>query len=450
MEWSSKYLLSKYPCMQYPWKKRFKKEESFPSTSSTYEHTIYRTDLTHLCVYSIDPKGSKDADDAFSLEFDAEQTWLHVYICDPSAYIRDIKSPVLVCAAKNGSSYYPLGHRTRRMFDADLRQKSSLKVEGIRAVTAVSFRFSSPDETKIDSILVRPCLIRCSIQNTHSYEDASVQFRDKHPFLMRLHTLTRVLQEQLSSTSFSLLPNPVVFGEMKYLSLSPPRILGSQGRIVLAPDPPHKIEVKRMVALMATAVNGVVANIVKVGATDLDAYLDTKVGLYTHFTSPLRRFTDCMLHIELKRMMTQLNRPKGFRLPDDFAHLSAAKISGSAFDLESLGQMIAHSKAAIKSQQTLYQKATQQRYIQYIYQRLIMDGARRVRVRFKIVKACDRYVRLVIFLMDGHNIHLPHVVCRTKKEPIEIGSERALDMRNCRKPHNAFNDGVLPDLEALF
>ena len=157
-----------------------------------------------------------------------------------------------------------------------------------------------------------------------------------------------------------------------------------------------------------------------------------------------------MLHIELKRIMTKMQRPEGFRLPEDFVHLKESKVLGSAFELKTLGKMIAHSKAAIKSQQSLYQKATQQRYIQYIYQRLIMDGARRVRVRFKIVKVCDRYVRLVIFLMDGHNIHLPHVVCRTKSTPPEIGSERAVNIIDCRKPHNAFNDGVLPDLEALF
>ena len=46
-----------------------------------------RIDLTHLDVFSIDPEGCEDADDAFSIYKEKEVLYLAIHIADPTEYI---------------------------------------------------------------------------------------------------------------------------------------------------------------------------------------------------------------------------------------------------------------------------------------------------------------------------------------------------------------------------
>ena len=271
--------------------------------------------------------------------------------------------------------------------------------------------------------------------------------------MQRVYGLTLRLRDVLSVGGGGVLPEPIVFGKMRYLELSTP-CLSAKGRVVMQRDSPHKIEVKRMVALMATSVNGVVANVVAAAAPDLSEYLRRKVGLYTHFTSPLRRFSDCMLQVELKRLFVLSGRASGLSLPEDFAPLRGRSVRGSAFDLHDLPKMLLRSREAVQRQQRLQRQSIQLRCLQYIHQRIYMDGARRVRIRFRVTsKPCERYVRMLIFMIDGHQVNVPHIARRKAKgggAVVEEGSEHAVDIHVCRPPRNRFNDDVLPELDTLF
>ena len=53
-----------------------------------HEYSILeRVDLTHLEVFTIDPEGCEDADDAFSIFYDQGGLFLALHIADPTEFI---------------------------------------------------------------------------------------------------------------------------------------------------------------------------------------------------------------------------------------------------------------------------------------------------------------------------------------------------------------------------
>lgn len=427
------------------------------------DNLLVRHNLHHLGTYTIDPMGSKDADDAFSiLPISPTRTNLYVHICDPTAWIPSMESESFKCAASNGTSFYPSGQRTRRMFTKSIRQLSSMR-RGVRKAFSFCFEFShtynnpvlDPFHQRLQSsdlllkdIVLQMSSVRCSRENEHSYESAALNFSKGSPLLALLQKMTQLLRKTLETPSNGITPLPVMFGKMEYLELSVPKLSHHNGRVVMCRDSPNKVEVKRMIAILATAVNGTIANILQILSKDLDAYIDRSISLYTHFSSPLRRFSDCMLHFEMKRLLRQSGHMDGVRMSELLGFPDTEKIGGSAFDMDNMTKMLQTSKKAVIHQQVLHQRSMQFRCMQYIFQRLNLDGARRVRVKFKVGTADKGYLKLYFFMIDGHKVRVHHVVRQNKAYISDSVHDMSLTI--CNKPYNQFNDGVLPQIEALF
>ena len=236
---------------------------------------------------------------------------------------------------------------------------------------------------------------------------------------------------------------------MQYLNLSYPKMNSKTGRVVLCKDSEHEICIKRMVAIMATSVNGVAANFLCVAASDLDQYIDRTVSMYTHFTSPLRRFSDCMLHFEIKRLLLELSKPSGMSMKD--ANAVIKKIPGSMFNPDERTRMLEKSKKAIAFQQSLHQKSVKLRIFQYIHQRIEKDGARIVRIKFKVIQQTKQYITLIIHTIDGHKVRVRHIIKRSKPDlVVNNNQEFSVDLTQCNPPKNKFNDNVLPEIELMF
>lgn len=446
------------PRMNYP-----KQNPTQDYPNDDFENDLVRHNLQHLSVHTIDPIGSKDADDAFSIEtVSPRRTFLYVHICDPTSWIKSVNSECFKCAGDNGTCYYPSGQRTRRMFNASIRNLSSMR-KGRRNAFSFRFEFSHPfnsptedpchsllggDQFRLDDVALLLSSVRCCEKNEHTYESASIKLLNKSPFFVLAGKLTDVLKQTLSSPDESITGTPVVFGKMEYLYLSSPKLMRPHGRVMLCRDSSCKIKVKRLIAIMATAANGVVANMVELLANDLGCYIDRSISLYTHFTSPLRRFSDCMLHFEMKRLMHKSGHLSGLLLSDVNRYPDGKKIQGSTFPPERLELLIQNSKKALLQQQILHQRSIQFRCMQYIYQRLKMDGARRVRTRFTIGSTKTKYIKIYFLMIDGHDVRVQHVVRANKTfSPGQIFEK---EITQCNKPYNHFNDGVLPQIEEMF
>ena len=320
---------------------------------------LTRHNLLHLEVHTIDPIGSKDADDAFSVSLRSPvSTTLYVHICDPTSWIKSIDSECFCCAGSNGTSFYPSGQRTRRMFTNSIRNLSSMR-RGVRNAFTFAFEFThkhnNPGEDayhgKLDAqdftlndIVLQLSSVRCEERNEHSYESASIDLYNQCPMMLLLKKLTTVLRQSLSDSTCPTIAIPVAFGEMEYLNLSTPKLSHNHGRVVMCRDSPGKVEVKRMIAIMATAVNGVVANVLHTLASHLTAYIDRSISLYTHFSSPLRRFSDCMLHFELKRVMHMSGHFDRIRMSELQRFPSDKQVPYSIFPMARMQSLLQKSK----------------------------------------------------------------------------------------------------------
>lgn len=70
---------------------------------------LERVDLTHLDAYAIDDEGSKDPDDALSLEADGDGFILYVHVADPSAQILPDSEADREARARGATFYSPEG-----------------------------------------------------------------------------------------------------------------------------------------------------------------------------------------------------------------------------------------------------------------------------------------------------------------------------------------------------
>ena len=98
------------------------------TTSNVSEHEFKinnRVDLTNLTVYSVDPPGCEDADDAFSIYQEKGKMFLVIHIADPTENI-DIKSDLWNDICKRIVTRYPSNRKPIHMMPDEIMEISSL------------------------------------------------------------------------------------------------------------------------------------------------------------------------------------------------------------------------------------------------------------------------------------------------------------------------------------
>ena len=86
-----------------------------------------RVDLTELDVFSIDPEGCEDADDAFSIYKENDILYLAIHIADPTEYI-SLKSNLWSYVSDRVITHYPSNRSPIHMIPHQIMEKSSLMV----------------------------------------------------------------------------------------------------------------------------------------------------------------------------------------------------------------------------------------------------------------------------------------------------------------------------------
>lgn len=452
-------VLSKFPCMQYP--------KGDAHSSCDFDFRDHRVDLTHLQVFTIDPKGCDDVDDGFSIEQSKNVTMLHVHICDPTSFFKPWDS-VFESVLKNGTSYHPSGRATRHMFTRDFATRCSLK-RGFRRALTMTFTFV---EDILLSTTCRMSFVSCISNNHLSYDYAARCLVQNHvryaPILRRALELADLLFEQRKHVT--------CFGKFAYLYLSYPRV-GRNDKISLVRDSLEKISIKRAVAIFSIATNGTVAQwILKLNEKRSSSpvapkMVSTHILPYTHFTSPLRRLEDCIVHFEIKRIISQCPQST---LSD--ASLMLTTLGDPVFDSAAIDKLSSVSGASQRKHRSLIRNNTKFRLLQYIHQRLHLDGANRVRIFAEPQKLSRSSARLLINHVDGHSVHFTYYVyfregiaeanpgtffdkdrmpipsCNVPHSPDQYPPGRGiqLDITQCNLPSNEFNNHCLPQLDTLF
>ena len=113
-------------------KKRNKEEDSilFQESVNEYnndnlEYNLLERDFIKYEIYTIDPEGCKDADDAFSIYEENNKLYLAIHIADPTEFI-NLDSELWTSIERNVITKYPSNRKPIHLIPDLIMQISSL------------------------------------------------------------------------------------------------------------------------------------------------------------------------------------------------------------------------------------------------------------------------------------------------------------------------------------
>jgi len=453
-----------------------------PLIENADEMDSHRKDLRHLHVYTIDPSGSTDADDAFSLYIHPTNgtTHLYIHIADPTAYFtRD--HPLFNFIIENGVTQYPTFRPPHHMFPDNVVEKMSL-IHGEKRALTVEYTWH--EETFIGSKLFFS-LIMCDKTRRYSYREAAtlanasveagLQHTLSEPSTTLHHALllSNMLAKQRDDT-FKILND-----------LHPSHVVERNGSIYMEKIDIQEQRMKRMIAEFAIATNGVVAKylynydptyiftrecnaeqlkkmnyhygsaedlltaIVSNGITacytrEANKHELVGVSLYTHSTSPLRRATDVIVHF----MVKEAYRVQSI-IQEENNNLTRE------FTLANLSYYADKCNVADKKHKNLQFSDFKFRYYQAIA--LLMQREGSVTIKYYVNSIVRKFINLRITDINDHKVSISYVIRSPvnpkydwiKRTQNENGTHKkySVECKSIKIPITMFDTHVLPELE---
>jgi len=268
-----------------------------------------RRDLTHLHSFAIDDAGSKDPDDAISLEGD--RLWVHV--ADVAALVRPKTNLDSEARARTGTLYLP--ENTIPMLPPGATDILGLGLQDISPALSFSFFLNEADE--IQDVEVTPSWVKVT---RLSYAEAEEQL-DVSP-LKEIWQLTHrfgQLRRERGSISIDL-PEVKVRVEEGVVNISPLPKLRSREMVtdamLMAGEGAARFAMKHQIPFPYTVQDppdtkatpndmaGMFAYRKQFKRSKTKTIPDSHTGLglevYTRVTSPLRRYLDLVAHQQLR------------------------------------------------------------------------------------------------------------------------------------------------------
>lgn len=304
-----------------------------------------RVDMTSYETYSIDPIGCKDADDAFSVYTKNNRLYFAIHIADPTEYI-DLSSNLWKDIVSRTTTKYPSNRAPIHMMPDKVLELSSLQgtIEGTtkNAITVLS-EINSTTYEPIHEIKLLFTRVFVKKENAYSYNDAALICNDIKAFSIGLKISER-LQTRRSLKTKGIKLNEVSTAYPIY----------EDNHVYLYEDTKQERLMKQMIAEFAIFANSFVGEYLKINLNtgifrtcnasewlqtvyneisgeellkeiitngiraDYMANIESHdlVGMpeYCHFTSPIRRLSDCVCHYLLKFIYFK-NKQKDYNIP---------------------------------------------------------------------------------------------------------------------------------------
>lgn len=290
-----------------------------------------RVDMTQYHSYSIDPVGCKDADDAFSIYAENNKLYLAIHIADPTEYI-ELNSELWKDIVKRTTTKYPSNRPPIHMMPQDVLELSSLQGDeqgttknAISVVSEIDQNTYEP----LDQIRLLFTTIFVKKDHAFSYCEAA-KIGDTHEVLKTALAISETLKAKRSLKTTGIKLNEVCTAYPIY----------EPNNVYLYEDSSKERSMKQMIAEFAIFANSFVGEYLKIHLNvgifrtcnasewlqtiysgisgeellqeiitngikaDYMANIESHdlVGMpeYCHFTSPIRRLSDCICHYLLK------------------------------------------------------------------------------------------------------------------------------------------------------
>jgi exoribonuclease R len=423
-----------------------------------------RVDMTDINTYSIDPDGCEDADDAFSVYEKEEELFLAIHIADPTEHI-NINSSLWNSIEQRIVTKYPSNKSPIHMMPRDIVEKSSLMVNkygniklAITILTKINKRNYQP-QGKIKLLFTK---IRVKCENALSYENAANLFYS-NDIIYTASRISEVLKEIRGGKTKGVVLNEVCHSYVKFHTNKPYLYEDTSGERLM----------KQMIAEFAIFANSFIGEYLKINFEGVGLYricsakdwLDTVytgisgqellneiivngikaeymstvkshdlVGApeYCHFTSPIRRLSDCICHYLLKYIHLKQTNPS---LLVPFTNQQLVKYSSNCVKIT-------------KSIKNIQYKDTKFRLIQTMDQLLIERGV--INITYYISSYTGIFLNIIISSIESHTIYLSYTLrVPNLQTHYTIKQQSNLLISNV-KCLGKFDEGSIPELDALY
>lgn len=392
-----------------------------------------RVDMTKYETYSIDPPGCKDADDAFSIYEQNDSLYLAIHIADPTEYI-DLHSDLWKDILMRATTKYPSNRPPIHMMPNKVLELANLqdKQEGeIKNAITVLTEINSETFEPMKEIKLLFSNIRVKKKNAFSYKQASLVSKEMNEFIIGLK-IGETLKKKRSFKTKGIKLNELTIAYPIY----------EEGEVYLYEDTSEEKLMKQMIAEFAIFANSFVGEYLKINLNtgifrtcNASEWLQTVynnisgeellkeiitngiradymsnieshdlVGMpeYCHFTSPIRRLSDCVCHYLLKFIYFNTNN---YKIP--FTEIELEKIANKCLNI------------------TKYEKKNQ--YLDIKFRLLqVMDNMiyknKKVEIEYYITSYSGLFLNLIINKIDNFNVHMSYTL-RTRDYTNQINSK---------------------------
>ena len=435
--------------------------------TNEYPHNysiLNRTDLTNIETYSIDPDGCEDADDAFSIFYNEnDELVLIVHIADPTEYI-NINS-TLWNETENGIvTRYPSNRKPIHMLPDEIMEKASLmdnRYGCIKNAISIKTLIDKNNYKPIGDIEILFSKIKLNETNGFTYKEASEK-KDNITALKIGLLISKKLNNLRSKKTVGTQLSSMLISNIRYTNED----------VYLEYDTIYEKKMKNMIEEFAIFANTFIGNYLKIhldgegifrtcntkDLLDNDKnqnadellhniivngiradYMETAdshdlVGSdeYTHFTSPIRRSSDCISHYLIKYIYLRSN---GINIDRPFNYNKLASLSNKCF---------------IKTRdiKKVQYKDNKFRLIQVINNMLHKcNNINGIKIEFYITSYVAGFLNLIINKIDIFKVYLSYTL-RTENYMYDNDNKKIYTLQitkvNCPKK---FDEGSIPELD---
>ncbi len=419
-----------------------------------------RVDMTNIETYSIDPDGCEDADDAFSVYNNNSDFFLAIHIADPTEYI-NIHSHLWHDIEKKIITKYPSNRKPIHMIPNEIMEKSSLmenkygnikkaltilsvidtdtylpknKIKllftniKVKKENALSYNTAEINETISNAMKISLALQNKREKNTigtklKSVNNSTIKY-DKELLYLHQDTINEMRMKHMIE-EFAIFANSYI-GEYLKIHLDGEGIYRTCDASQLIGEEFNNINGNELLQYIIT--HGIRADYINnVASHDLVGSKE-----YTHFTSPIRRASDCICHYLLKYLYLK-NTNNDIEIP--FENTKLKELSEKCFIKTKESKKIQYMDIKFRLIQVMYQ---------------IIQVKKHLEIHFFCSNYRNGFINIIINKIDKHDVYFSYSLKRNNyKCNIDFNNITKLNITKINI-NMTYDEGTIPELDEFF